>query len=279
MIWGPLVTTSDMSSGFPCPPRLDPDVVIHRSPPDGYGALTLRGVFQRAMVRWLSTQPGGWQARVGGGWDWHGGEGEAGQPPARVKLSLLTAMHILGERKGRQDGWRGADWEVVGWLWEAAGMGKMEIGGREGVGGGGEVEGVGGRRPGGARFFRPNWPQVFLHLWWQPDRAGDYRAGGQGIRRSGQPSGPPQPLAPAPQVPSEVSPVVAFTDAVTAIRAMPSAGFSQVLSALVHIPDICLLYPSTSFAPRCCPTGLCFCVTKSDPAVGQRLPVKMYLSK
>ena len=261
-----------MSSGFPCPPRLDPDVVIHRSPPDGYGALTLRGVFQRAMARWLSTQPGGWQARVGGGWDWQGGEGEAGQPPARVKLSLLTAMHILGERKGRQDGWRGADWEVVGWLWEAAGMGRMEIGGREGEDAG---EVVGGRRRGGARFFRPDWPQVFLHLWWQPERAGDYRAGGQGIRRSGQPSGPPQPLAPAPQVPSEVSPVVAFTDAVTAIRAMPSAGFSQVLSALVHIPDICLLYPSTSFAPRCCPTGLCFCVTKSDPAVGQRLPVKM----
>ena len=275
MLWGPLVTTSDMSTGFPCPPRLDPDVVIHRSPPDGYGALTLRGVFQRAMARWLSTQPGGWQARVGGGWDWQGGEGEAGQPPARVKLSALTAMHILGEGKGRQDGWRGADWEVVGWLWEAAGMGKMDIGGREGVGGGGEVEVVGGRRRGGARVFRPDWPEVFRHLWWQPQLAGEYRAGGQGIRRSGQPSGPPQPLAPAPQVPSEVSPVVAFTDAVTAIRAMPSAGFSQVLSALVHIPDICLLYPSTSFAPRCCPTGLCFCVTKSDPAVGQRLPVKM----
>ena len=68
MLWGPLVTTSDMSTGFPCPPRLAADVVIHRSPPGGYGALTLRGVFQRAMARWLSTQPGGWQARVAFRW-------------------------------------------------------------------------------------------------------------------------------------------------------------------------------------------------------------------
>ena len=95
----------------------------------------------------------------------------------------------------------------------------------QGNGGGegeGEREGAGGvvgaRRQGGARFFRPDWPEVFRHLWWQPERAGDYRAGGQGIRRSGQPSGPPQPLAPAPQVPSEVSPVVAFTDAVTVLQ-------------------------------------------------------------
>ena len=160
-------------------------------------------------------------------------------------------------------------------------MGRMVIGGTE-LEDAGEI--VGGRRLGGARFFRPDWPAVFHHLWWQPERAAEYRDCGQGIRPSGHPNpspnpSPTQPLAPAPQVPSEVSPVVAFTDAVTAIRAMPSAGFGQVLSALVHIPDICLLYPSTSFAPRCCPTGLCFCVTKSDPAVGQRLPVKMYLSK
>ena len=81
VLWGPLVTTSDMSTGFPCPPRLDADAVIHRSPPGGYGALTLRGVFQRAMARWLSTQPGGWQARVGGGGTGRGAKGRQGNPP------------------------------------------------------------------------------------------------------------------------------------------------------------------------------------------------------
>ena len=207
-----------------------------------------------------------------GGWDWQGGEGAPGQPPPQVKLSQLTAMHILAEGKGRAVGWKGADWEVIGWLWEAAGMGKMVIKGREREDDGEEV---GGRRHGGARFFRPDWPRLFKHLWWEPERAGEYRDCGQGIRPSGHPTGPPQPLAPAPQVPPTVSPVVAFTDAVTAIRALPSAGFGQVLSAPVHIPDICLLYPSTTFAPRCCPTGLCFCVTKWDPTVGQYLPVKM----
>ena len=83
VLWGPLVTTSDMRTGFPCPPRLDADAVIHRSPPGGYGALTLRGVFQRAMARWLSTQPGGWQARVGGGGTGRGAKGRQGNPPLR----------------------------------------------------------------------------------------------------------------------------------------------------------------------------------------------------
>ena len=101
-------------------------------------------------------------------------------------------------------------------------MGRMEIGGREGEDAG---EVVGGRRRGGARFFRPDWPQVFLHLWWQPERAGDYRAGVRGSVAADNPPAPPNPWPPAPQVPSEVSPVVAFTDAVTAIRAMPRAGF------------------------------------------------------
>ena len=46
VLWGALVTTSDMRTGFPCPPTLPADAVIHRCPGGGgYGALTLRGVF------------------------------------------------------------------------------------------------------------------------------------------------------------------------------------------------------------------------------------------
>ena len=32
VLWGALVTTSDMRTGYPCHPRLNADAVIHRCP-------------------------------------------------------------------------------------------------------------------------------------------------------------------------------------------------------------------------------------------------------
>ena len=144
------------------PPRLSPDRIIHSN--ERYGAVTLRGLFQRAVAQVLDRgahkteggADGRWLRRrerdgeVGGlagptagmVWVWQekGGE-ERDHPPEMFPLSLLCSLHVMTEEANRKEGWRVGDWEVVAALWAEAGVGTV----RRGTGRGGQ------------RFFEIDW--------------------------------------------------------------------------------------------------------------------------